>query len=189
MSDVVGIWRISKTPANAYEIVDTRNENVTYVADVTKADIRLGAYENKILLEEIYVTRALHEVIVQSRDSSVAFFRCVIKASNDTTISHIIANNDQFLLETPSKDHASALNSKLAELRRPQIERLSKVVSAIKDDKAFKSEFSKETGFGAPLFARVDLPNGIIVACTVACGLCGLGQFEFCVACSICVEM
>ena len=188
MTEQQSDWQISRLRNYTVEIKNANRNELKYILRATKADVRVQAVENDEVLEEMYVTRAMHEIILESVDGP-KLMRLAIKPGMDTTTGYVMLDDEEFVVESPSSEHGIRLIGELKKRSPPSNERLKVLISGLRSERKLLDEVKRHTSFGPSIMTRSKLSNGVVAGCVTVCVVCAWGHFPACVGCAICVEM
>jgi hypothetical protein len=182
-------WQVTQVRAETVEVTNSQFPQVRYILKATTRDVRLEAFEQDKLVEEIYVTRAIHEFIIEASDGPNSFMRLAIRPTKDTTVTYVILDNEEFQVESAASEHAFLLNGELNKRRIPRNQRLKLLVQDLMREDTLLNEIKRHTNFGPSILHRRQIDNGVVGACVAICAMCAFGHFPACVGCAICIEM
>jgi hypothetical protein len=182
-------WQVAQVRAETVEVTNAEVPEVKYVLYATKGALRLQVWANDELAEETLVSRGVNEFIFESSDLSGSRIRLAMSPTEHTTVTHLLINDEEFRVESPAGEHPFRIDAELRDRQLPDTNRTRLLADALRQDDALRSEIKRQTEFGTAVIRAEGISNGAIAACVAVCFLCALGNFAFCVACSICVEL
>jgi len=181
-------WSVQPLRLNTVKLTNPKYPDVTLELRATDRDIRIMAHAGSEVVEETYVTRAYHELVVETVAGD-QYRRVAIAPSKETIKTHVMLNKEHFEVEASPKDHGPKLLEELGKRSQVQTPMIGDFAQALKGNKDLRDQLKIHTEYGAPIFVRKVTSNGIVIGCALVCWLCSMGQWDMCVGCSICIEM
>lgn len=159
-----------------------------YVVESSPGSLRVEVYDGDELVEVNQVIRGVHEVTVLASGPRGSFL-AAMAFGEDAVVTRLVLDGEETKVESDVDDHGRRLHEVLGGRDTPGSEQAHVLVERLREDPAFRADLKAATAYDVRVLPSQTIENTVNAACAVACFLCGLGQFEFCVACAICIEM
>jgi hypothetical protein len=179
-------WQVTPLRADTVEVAGPGQ--VKYVFEAAPGNLTIEAFENNELVESNRLMRGIHEFILEAADSTGLRMRLIIAPAKETITTRVLDNNDDFLLESPAGEHALLLHRELNKKRVPGNQRIQRLADELRSNQTLVDAVKRNTRYGTAVLKAEGIKNTTNAACVVACFLCSLGSYIYCVACAICIE-
>lgn len=166
----------------------TGSRDVSYHFEVLPGSLRIEAYDGEVLAETSQVIRGVHEVTVIVAGPSGRTL-AAISIGDTSATTRLVHDDDETLVESSLGDHGRRLREAFAERQISGGELIHELTDQMRRNARLRTDIKAATSYDEKVLPSKVVPNTIHAACAAVCFLCSLGQFEFCVACAICIEI
>ncbi|MET7771917.1 hypothetical protein [Nocardia sp. NPDC005366] len=185
----MGTWEVQPVRKNTVEVADSDYPEIRYIVEGFRSRLTVSAFEGGELIETSSISRAIHEVVLESIDRSGNRVFIAFIPSGESPISRVVQNDEEYLVEISGDGHVEHLSGELKKRVIPDCHHIDRLGEELKRNTHLRNALKENTEFGLRILVAERISNAANAACAAACLLCTLGSYAGCVACSLCIEL